>query len=107
MLHRPFTRRFGTADGCEHDYGQLGRHCWENALTIEELDRAYFLGAPLIDDIGARALAPAGVAKATLARQQRYTVLGNAWGQVRRGVAFRRCHWCCDCLGVILIPQRA
>jgi len=62
----------------------------KTALTIEELDRAYFLGDQLIDDIGARALAPSAVAKATLERQQMYTVLVNAWDEVRRGVTFLR-----------------
>jgi hypothetical protein len=62
----------------------------KTALTIEELDRAYFLGDQLIDDIGTRALAPAAVKKATLDRQQIYTVLVNAWEEVRRAVTFVR-----------------
>jgi len=62
----------------------------KTGVTEAELDRAEVVGTQLINAIGIRELAPATAASVTLERQQTYTLLVNAYDQVRRVICFVR-----------------
>jgi hypothetical protein len=62
----------------------------KTGVTEAELDRAEVVGDQLINDIGLKQLAPAAVAAVALERQQAYTLLVNAYDQVRRAISYLR-----------------
>lgn len=60
----------------------------KTALSAQEMERAEVLGDQLVNDIGERAVGPAAVDKVALERQQAYTVLVNAYDELRRAVIY-------------------
>ncbi|HMA94889.1 MAG TPA: hypothetical protein VKP30_19495 [Polyangiaceae bacterium] len=62
----------------------------KTALSAQELERAECLSDQLVNDIGERAVGPATIDKIVLERQQAYTVLVNAYDELRRAVTYLR-----------------
>ncbi|HMA92160.1 MAG TPA: hypothetical protein VKP30_05710, partial [Polyangiaceae bacterium] len=62
----------------------------KTALSAQELERAECLSDQLVNDIGERAVGPAALDKVVLERQQAYTVLVNAYDELRRAVTYLR-----------------
>lgn len=60
------------------------------AVTEEELEQALHLAQQLMDAVGERDQAPSIVNAASLLRQQAYTLLVNAYDEVRRAITFLR-----------------
>ena len=64
----------------------------KTAISEEELTEAELLASRLIDTVGQRDEAPQTIAEAALRRQRAYTLLMNAYDDVRRVVIFVRWH---------------
>jgi hypothetical protein len=60
----------------------------KTAVGLAELDRAELLSEQLLVAVGMRAQAPADIATTSLNRQRAFTLLVNAYDQVRRAVTY-------------------
>jgi hypothetical protein len=60
------------------------------AITADDLDQAELLGDQLVSAVGSRKEANASIAEASAQRQRNFSLLLNAYDQVRRAVIFLR-----------------